>query len=295
MLSNIKIGKMNCYRYNIGLWEYDPVMTELHAYSLLKGHPIDRDINYLAFPWSMLQHFKQLDTLPKLKLGGGFTICQTIYYEQIIPILQEMGVDTLFTPHVYKDYSGIKVLPFPHYPVNAITSSTKKDILLSFVGAIHTHPVRKKMLEMPKKDNVFIKERKVWHFDRNLYKPKCMTEDEQQSDSLEYKDVLARSRFSLCPAGRGASTIRFWESLAAGAIPVLVCDLMRLPQVRSVNWDECIIRIPEESILQVNDILDGISVREEESMRSRCLKAYEFLSGKNFVNCIREYYGQFER
>src|SRR5437763_1885888 len=88
---------------------------------------------------------------------------------------------------------------------------------------------------------------------------------------LIYKKLVLK--YYLCPRGVGPNTIRFWESLQAGAIPVLISDNMALP--KGFNWDNCIIRIREKDILSINSILVSISPKKEEEMRENCLIAYE--------------------
>ena len=58
-----------------------------------------------------------------------------------------------------------------------------------------------------------------------------------------YRDVLHRSRFVLCPRGRGTSSIRLYETLAAGRVPVIISDDWVAPD--GPDWDSCSIRWPE--------------------------------------------------
>ena len=62
----------------------------------------------------------------------------------------------------------------------------------------------------------------------------------------EYLDDLRSTKFSLCPIGNGYDTIRFWESLACGAIPLvllnefyesLLDEYPTLPFVVLPSWD----------------------------------------------------------
>lgn len=92
----------------------------------------------------------------------------------------------------------------------------------------------------------------------------------------------------MCPRGTGASTLRFWESLEAGAIPVLFADEMQLPP--GFDWDTCVIRIKEKNVAHVEKVLRSISKEKEEEMHRACLQAYDLFSGDNFVKVIRDYY-----
>jgi len=255
----------------------EPVQTEGTAYRLLKAHPLASDTTFLAAPWSVFLNHGGMSAVSDLRIeGGGFTVCQHIRYQEIIPILQKIGIDTLFTPHVCANHA-IRVLPFPHYAVNAC-DPVKKNILISFIGA-PTHKVRGPLFTMRGK-NVVVKKRSKWFFECGNRQPLLN----------EYLKTLARTRFSLCPRGTGASTIRFWESLRAGAIPVLLSDAMRLPE--GFDWNRCVIKIPEKDVNDTAKVIKSLSMATEAKMRVACLEAYKLFSGENFVRCIRIAYGE---
>lgn len=275
---------MKMHEYFVELFPTDPVTTEYDAYRLLKEKPLEKEVHYLAVPWAVLINKKQLDRVPALKLKGGFTICQHIRYEAILPILEKIGIDTLFTPHVKKSrtYDKIKVLPFPHAAVHGIGPAHTKDILYSFIG-MSNHPVRTAVFELPSVRDGIIKKRSGWHWWNQDKK-------RQTEEHDEYQDILARTRFSLCPRGTGASTLRFWESLQAGAIPVHLADDCILPS--GIDWRTCIIEIPEKDVKKVDSIIRSISAEKEIMMRAKCLQVFDQFSGNNFVSVIRAQYAQ---
>ena len=104
----------------------------------------------------------------------------------------------------------------------------------------------------------------------------------------EFKQVLARSRFSLCPRGYAPNSIRFWESLQAGAIPLLISDTARLPE--GFDWNRCCIRVAEKDIETIPDIIKTISPDQELKMREACFDAYKMFSGENFISPITRFY-----
>lgn len=283
---------INCYplilhEYYLDLFKYEPLATEFTAYKLLKKKPIEKNINYLAIPWSVLINRNELNKIPDIKLNGGFTICQHIKYEKIIPILKKIGIDTLFTPHVYKRYTDITVLPFPHLAVNGITPAKNKDIFYSFIGLKSSHWTRKEIFSMKHPKNSCIIERKDWHFWINKKNSEEL-KSRQEREKNEYQSILSRSIFSLCPRGTGASTIRFWESLQAGSIPVLISDDMQLP--KEYDWQNCIIKISENNVKKIPEILSKIPKKRYKLMMLNCLEAYELFSEKNFIKTINDYY-----
>ena len=286
---------MKIYTYKPALFSEISFMTaEQKVYELLSAKPIEKNINYLAIPWGVLFRRKNLEVTLPIRLNDGFTICQHIRYREIIPVLRTLRVNVLFAPHAPKEqeYKNIIILSFPLYPTNGINPAQKKNILYSFIG-LESHPFRRKIFALPRRPDTVIKKREKWHFYLR-YKGKIILvrwSPKREQERKEYQRVLSCSRFSLCPRGSGPSTIRFWESLQAGAIPVLLADAMVLPTIEEINWDDCIIRVPEKNVFSVDNIIRAISPEKEASMRENCLRAYALsCAGENFVQAIRDYF-----
>lgn len=66
---------------------------------------------------------------------------------------------------------------------------------------------------------------------------------------LEYAELLRRSRFFLCPRGNGVGSIRLFETLQAGRVPVIISDAYVLPE--GIDWESCSVRIAEKDIDQL--------------------------------------------
>ncbi len=64
-----------------------------------------------------------------------------------------------------------------------------------------------------------------------------------EAHRTRFRSTLARSRFVLCPRGNGTSSIRLYEALAVGAVPVIISDDW-VPPVGPA-WERCSIRWPE--------------------------------------------------
>ena len=267
----------------------DQVTTEFDVYKSLKRSPLQTDVNYLAVPWAVLINQKRLAGIAAPRLNHGFTVCQHIQYRLILPLLEELGVDTLFSPHVDHDEDRIRILPLPHQAVHGICPARQKDLLYSFIGFDSTRRsrsgVRRQIFEMAHPQDSVVIERKQWHWASGR-----MALWNQFRQKQEYQKILSRSRFSLCPRGTGVSTIRFWESLQAGAIPVLFADEMRLPG--QFAWDSCVIRVPECEARFFPDYLKPIHGDLEETMRQQCYLAYHAYCGTNIARSIREAYGE---
>ena len=122
--------------------------------------------------------------------------------------------------------------------------------------------------QMSRKDFNHHKER----FQNLNYELNTNRTHEQKTE--EYNKILLNSRYSLCPSGSGPNSIRFWEALAVGSIPVLLSDKLELP--KHELWDKAIVQMKEEEIAKIRDVLNTISLDKEREMRENCLKIYDY-------------------
>lgn len=68
-----------------------------------------------------------------------------------------------------------------------------------------------------------------------------------------YADVMARSRFVLCPRGHGTSTYRLFEAMRASRVPVILSDQWAPPA--GPDWDRFSLRVPERDAASVPERL----------------------------------------
>jgi hypothetical protein len=82
----------------------------------------------------------------------------------------------------------------------------------------------------------------------------------KQSDLADarsrYREVLGRSKFVLCPHGAGTSSLRLFEALACGRVPVVLSDQWVPPN--SIDWKSCSVRIPERQTNAVAGWLEAL-------------------------------------
>lgn len=125
------------------------------------------------------------------------------------------------------------------------------DLLWSFMGTVENHPIRQKLLGLDDPDGVVTDTRRFsqvvrWGWD-------SAHREEGRRAFQEYSSMLGRVSFVLCPRGRGAGSIRFFEALQVGRCPVVISDDWLAPPF--VDWDTCSIRIPESSVEELPKIL----------------------------------------
>ena len=148
----------------------------------------------------------------------------------------------LFTPHATE---GDNYIPIPHFtpfdPIEKPIALSNRPNLFCFYGASFTHETRKKILNHYKAHPDFnLMDTGAWHFDKS--------NEARSQIEADYSKCLSECVFSLCPRGTGPSTIRIWDSLALGCIPVIFSDGLKMPIPNYVNWEDSCIFIPESSI-----------------------------------------------
>lgn len=181
------------------------------------------------------------------------SLCQHIYFEKIKDIYHQLGIDILLITHkknnqnyLESKHHKIELRGIPLYPIMALNqnsglafsleqvSSYTKKYLFSFQGAYmdhYLHPIRKYIFQWWSDNDYYIKNIGDWHFEKEVYDHQIRginySDYDQEKDNqraLEYRKLVLESVFTLCPVGAGVNTIRFWEVLGLGSIPVIISD-----------------------------------------------------------------------
>jgi hypothetical protein len=87
-----------------------------------------------------------------------------------------------------------------------------------------------------------------------------------------YAEVAKASKFVLCPRGLSVSSIRLFETMGMGRVPVILSDDWIAPE--GPCWEQFSIRLPEDDYAQIPRILEQ---RESEAveMGERARKEWE--------------------
>lgn len=95
----------------------------------------------------------------------------------------------------------------------------KKKYLMSFIGRLDTHIIRKEMSDaITSYDDVLI-------------------QDKNQKEKPFVNNILS-SYVSLCPRGYGGSSFRFYESMQLGTVPFMVSDIDTRPFKKFIDWEK---------------------------------------------------------
>jgi len=299
-LRSFENGKMASHmRCHFGCLEGNVVdKTEYAINCALKKEPIARPIKYLCLPWATLvfakvfkygaEHKKMLGALSSYNSHEAngkivFTVCGTSAARRnVLGLAKRLGVTHIFSTQVHTagvDLNGIKVLPLVFVPWNGVDPAESKDILYSFVG-FETCKMRTKIFRLSRKNDVLIIKRRAYYGD-------VLDAKRKSREAAEYKDVIARSRFGLCPRGSYPNSVRLTELMQAGAIPVVIADDLVLPD--GINWDDYLIKIREKDFDRVDAIIRSIPLDQEQKIRANCLKLSAALK-KDPAYFIRYYF-----
>lgn len=149
------------------------------------------------------------------------------------------------------------------------------DLLFSFVGS-PTAPCREALFGLAHPDAV------VERVDGFMFWDAASADFAARQ--RRFREILLRSRFVLCPRGHGTSSIRLYEVLAAGRVPVIISDDWVPP--RGPVWPACSIRWPERRPEGLIAMLEQRSAEWPELAR-RAAEAYaEFFAPERSVGHI---------
>jgi hypothetical protein len=145
--------------------------------------------------------------------------------------------------------------------------------LASFVGSRLNHPVREKLFAFRREDFLLkdtgnLSYRMSYHADPAERAPFWQ----------EYADSIARARFSLCPRGRGAGSIRLFESMKMGRACVILSDAWQPND--GVDWNSCSIRVAERDVANLPCILEEHADQAGEMGRRARLEWENWFSEK---------------
>lgn len=73
---------------------------------------------------------------------------------------------------------------------------------------------------------------------RNKYRGGATTEAQKNKTTLEFYKNIERNLYIFCLRGSGNFSVRFYETLMMGRIPILVNTDVRLPFYDKINWDK---------------------------------------------------------
>jgi len=208
------------------------------------------------------------------------TCCQHIMALSHIGLFKKLFITDIFWSHKARGQdsaAGIRVFPFPLFPVinscGALNSFldledysavnqfiAQRSITCSFVGAKdlpgYISDIRSRISsQLAQKNTAHIQCRSQWHYQGEVYDKQILervtsnTQMRSLGKEEEFKSIMSKSLFSLCPSGTGPNTIRLWESISFMAIPIILSNQWS-PPGNIALWDKACIFFDEYGDLE---------------------------------------------
>jgi len=240
------------------------------------------------------------------------TVCQTIHWARSLQTFKKLGITDLHLSHCEvqstdaAEEGDIRLHSWPLYAVNVETPDRSEGLvfgkpvqgrryLASFIGAHMPHyrsEVRLQLAKLAQEDgasDLLVEVTDKWHFNDIVYKEQVKGDAVTVQDHIStaqstkrYNEVLSESIFSLCPEGAGPNTLRIWESMAVGAIPVVIADRWRPPEIpgRGLNMGDCCIFLGQNELNGLFQRLRNVDEQTVVKLSDNCMKAYSRIAKK---------------
>jgi Exostosin family len=91
---------------------------------------------------------------------------------------------------------------------------------------------------------------------------------------IEYISYMTESTYCLVPRGHSGWTMRLFDAVACGCIPVIISDNQMLPFGDTlVDWSTFSIKVPENSVHTIEHVLQNVPADTVKAMQKALLKA----------------------
>lgn len=175
-----------------------------------------------------------------------------------IPYLYKNSVRVLCNANTSEGFNPTKDASLPE--INLVTgeikgltggpSPSRRSILGFFAGGCHGHIRRVLLKQWKNKDQ-----------DLQVY--------EYLPRHISYKGMMKKSRFCLCPSGYEVASPRIVHPINAECAPVVISERYFLPFSDVLDWKSFSVSVQVEDILNLKNILNGISTRLYLRMQRR--------------------------
>ena len=140
---------------------------------------------------------------------------------------------------------------------------------LSFVGSLTTHPIRKTLIQYYYKlngnENIIMIPR--FEYQAHVYHDLSEIRKRQQ----EMIDLINKSYITICPRGAGMNSMRFFETLSFGRVPLLVSNDCVLPFEEKIKYSDFIYKTDEKNIFKIENLFS----KSDPELIRRCSLSYK--------------------
>ena len=264
---------------------------------------------YVSFPWATFidrlmvldgEAIRKVKNIISMKDGKKHTTCQHIRWNSLVDLWEEIGITDVHLSHYeksIKDTNKIKFHPWALIAANyenkdrsmglKVKANKNKKYLASFIGAYKSYyrsTIRLDLKDILGREEQIVYEIKdEWFYEKIVFGHQVKNEklsseymEFYEKETQRYNNILSDSIFSLCPEGTGPNTIRLWESMAIGVIPVIFSDDWIPPKITGLEWSDFSVFIKKEDLKDTISILRSFSEDKLETMKLNCINTYKY-------------------
>lgn len=218
-------------------------LAELSRYHHLAAHPNQADLVLLEFAWSL--HLSHLDPWRKCLFDSpvfsayGDKSLVVDFDDSPLPLWRGLYASPdrkWYDPNRNRTIQYLCSQYLWEKRLDCDESCEDAPYLFSFIGALVTDPVRKRI-------GLLSDERSLIADTSYVYQAGDKPKHDYRS---RYIDSIHKSKFVLCPRGRGTASVRFYEVLRAGRVPVVISDAWVPPE--GPDWHSCMLVVPQAEI-----------------------------------------------
>ena len=235
-----------------------PVWENMAAQDKTRKHflvPNAEEADCILFPDLHLHLDFELRGLRKHALWKRHAEKILVYDERDKPTLPLRGLFVSMEKTRFDPQTQRACAYYSNRPAFEPTHEREPDLLFSFVGS-PSHPIRERLFEL---------KHPRAHIER-LSHSQFWDENAAREQRENFATLMARAKFSLCPRGHGTSSIRLFETLGAGRVPVVISDdWTPLPEIVEAD---CAIFVAQSDIGKLPEILEEAEPRFETMARN---------------------------
>jgi len=130
--------------------------------------------------------------------------------------------------------------------------------LYSFLGSADTHPLRRSLANLSHPRGYF-------HDTSANYAEVLggkLSAAEMRDYWRRYAEIAKSSKFILCPRGMGASSVRLFDAMRMGRVPVILSDEWVEPE--GPSWSKFSLRVRESEVASIPRLLERFESRAAE-------------------------------
>lgn len=87
--------------------------------------------------------------------------------------------------------------------------------------------------------------------ERKKYRAGVVTKEDRQKTTLEFYNNIKETDYTVCVRGGGNFSVRFYEALAMGRIPIFINTDCILPLADKTNWEKHVVWVEENELDQL--------------------------------------------